>query len=288
VLKSLSWKITKPVRFFGRIARFEFEEAFSFLRHFKCFASIKTLASYTAKVFGYLAKGDVVGLLERVRYYRKETQVKATQDRLADGSSLRFCVVTPGHTNFVAKLIADRLFFHGWTTRVTNEMPTEFHDDIYVVLCPQIFSNLPPGEKRIVYQMEQSVSSRWFDKKYFDILENSLGVLDYSLVNIDYLESKGIAYPHLTYLPIGAIKGYGENALLSEPVAEVLFYGDSFSSPRRQKMLAALREHFDVNVINNLFGEDSKIFSIPLKHIFKCCRNERVIFLKISYNSLSQ
>lgn len=256
VLSSLSWRITKPVRFLGRIIRFEFDEAFSFVGRYKPVASIKNCASLAAKAFKYLARGDVVGLMERVRYYQKETVSKAAQARLVNNSALNVCVVTPGHTNFVAQLIAERLCFHGWNARVTNEMPAEFGDDLYVVLCPQIFNNLPPGEKRIVYQMEQSVSSRWFNKKYFDILENSLGVLDYSLVNIAYLASKGIAYPHVTYLPIGAMKGYGENTLPSADTAEVLFYGDSFSSPRRQKMLGALREHFSVDVVNNLFGDE--------------------------------
>lgn len=256
VLKSLSWKITKPVRFLGRIARLELEEAFSFVHQYKCTFSIRAFSFRVAKVLGYILRGDVAGLLHRIRHYRKETASTAVQKRVQNNSSITFCVVTPGHTNFVAQLIAERLFFHGWNVRVTNEMPTVFKDDMYVVLCPQIFKELPPAEKRIVYQMEQSVSSRWFDKKYFDILENSLGVLDYSLMNIDYLSSKGISYPHVTYLPIGAIKGYGEGTLPSEATVEVLFYGDSFSSPRRQKMLAALREHFNVDVVNDLFGDE--------------------------------
>jgi hypothetical protein len=256
VLGSISWKITKPIRFFGRLTRFEFHEAFYFLRCNMFFASIESNLIRVTKVFRYLARGDVKGLLERVRYYKKETLRKVAQEKLADNSTLNICVVTPGHTNFVAQLIAERLAFHGWNTRITNEMPDKFHDDLYVVLCPQIFSKLPPGEKRIVYQLEQSVSSRWFDKKYFDILENSLVVLDYSLVNIQYLSSKGIAYPHITYLPIGAINGFGKKTVPSGSSPEVLFYGDSFSSARRQKMLAVLREHFNLEVVNNLFGED--------------------------------
>lgn len=256
VLNSLSWKITKPLRFFGRIIRLEFGEAFSFVRRTNFYASIKVIYFRLNRACGYLAKGNIVGLLERVRHYRKEIRNKARQEKLADSLSLKVCVVTPRHTNFLAKLIADRLFFHGVNSKVTNQMPAEFNDDLYVVLSPQIFKHLPPGEKRIVYQLEQSVSSRWFDKKYFDILENSLGVLDYSLVNIDYLSSKGIAYPHVTYLPVGASNDYSKNILSSELETEILFYGDSFSSPRRQKMLAALSEHYNIEVINDLFGDE--------------------------------
>lgn len=256
VLKSISWKITKPVRFFGRIARLEWREAFSFVRRAQHYPKLKTFFSRITKVLRYLARGDVAGLIERVRHYRQEKVSKTAQERLINNSVLNVCVVTPRHTNFVAQLIADRLCFHGWNARVTNEIPAEFGDDLYVVLCPQIYKKLPPGEKRIVYQLEQSVSSRWFNIKYFEIIENSLGVLDYSLVNIEYLKSKGVAYPHVTYLPIGANNAYGINIPPSGSGAEVLFYGDSFSSPRRQKMLEALREHVSVDVVNNLFGDE--------------------------------
>ncbi len=256
ILTSLSWRITKPVRFLGRILRFEFNEAFAFVGRNDFTVSLKILFSRAIKVCKYMVRGDFAGLVKRVMHHRKERAKSTTQEKLADNSSLVVCVVTPGHTNFVAKLIADRLFFHGWTTRIANEMPAEFLDDLYIVLCPQIFNNLPPGEKRIVYQMEQSVSSRWFNKKYFEILENSLAVLDYSLKNIDFLSTKSIAYPHVTYLPIGASKSYGEEVPPSAQSAEILFYGDSLSSQRRQRMLAVLSEHYKVEVVNDLFGSD--------------------------------
>ena len=256
LMNSLSWKITKPVRFFGRILRLEVSEAFSFLGRYRQYLLWKIESARLKKVFGYLARGDFSGLMERVRHYRKENKSNAIQEKIKNNSLLTVCVVTPGHTNFLAQLIAGRLSFHGWNAKITNAMPASFSDDLYVVLCPQIYKKLPPGEKRIVYQLEQSVSSRWFSNKYFEILENSLGVLDYSLENIEYLASKGIAYPHVTYLPIGAINDYGKNVLPSGRGTEVIFYGDSLSSPRRQKMLEALREHFSVDVVNNLFGDE--------------------------------
>lgn len=254
ILESLSWKITKPVRFFGRVLRLEFGEAFAFLRRYDFPDSWKTFFSRAVNVIRYLARRDFVGLVKRVGHYRQDRAKSAIQTKVADNSSFMVCIVTPEHTNFIAKLISDRFVFHGKATRICNEMPSEFLDDLYIILCPQIFKKLPPGEKRVVYQLEQSVSSRWFDGKYFEILENSLAVLDYSLKNIDFLASKNVVYPHVNYLPIGASLGYGEDVSPSDHSAEILFYGDSLSSPRRQKMLSALSKHYKVEVVNNLFG----------------------------------
>lgn len=256
ILTSLSWKITKPIRFFGRVLRLEFDEAFAFFRRYDCPAIRKIFFARIFNVIRYLIKRDFAGLVKRIGHYRQDHAVSAIQKKMADNSSYTVCIVTPGHTNFIAKLISDRFIFHGMATRINNEMPLKFHDDLYIILCPQIFEKLPPGEKRIVYQLEQSVSSRWFDRKYFEILVNSVAVLDYSLGNIDFLATKNVVYPHVNYLPIGTSSSYGKDVLPSNHSAEILFYGDSLSSPRRQKMLSVLSKHYKVDVVNNLFGNE--------------------------------
>ena len=256
IFNSISWKITKPVRLLGRILRLEFKEAFAFVHHHHFFVVFKNIFLYASKAFRYLARGDIVGVIERTRYFVQKRSKTSIQKKIDSFSPSAVCVVTPGHTNFVAKLIADRFAFHGWTSRITNEMPLEFFDDLYIVICPQIYDKLPPGERLIIYQLEQSVSSRWFNKEYFKILENSLAVLEYSLKNINFLSTKGISYPHINYLPIGATKNYGVDVFPSEEKPEVLFYGDSFSSPRRQKMLDALSEYYEVEIVNDLFGNE--------------------------------
>jgi hypothetical protein len=88
------------------------------------------------------------------------------------------------------------------------------------------------------------------------MLKNSLAILEYALVNIDFMASKGIVYPHVNYLPVGASVNYGDSIRASEKTYDVLFYGDSKSSPRRREMLDALRKHFNVRVISEVFGRD--------------------------------
>ncbi|OFJ50222.1 hypothetical protein BA896_012355 [Janthinobacterium lividum] len=127
---------------------------------------------------------------------------------------------------------------------------------MYVVICPQMFKQLPPGERRIVYQMEQSVSSRWFTADYFYTLENSVAVLEYALVNIEFLAKHNVAYPHVYYLPVGADPAYAPVSESIEKTCDVLFYGDANSSARRRDMLATLSQHFDVRVCSEVFGKD--------------------------------
>ncbi len=168
----------------------------------------------------------------------------------------RWGIMATPHTIFIANLIADRLHKYNCQVDIMVSAPTVFSHDYYVVICPQMFTRLPSGEKRIVFQMEQSVSSRWFTEEYFKILNESWVVLEYNLYNIEFLDSHGIVYPHIYYLPVGATTNYFDNHPPKEKDIEVLFLGDSYSSPRRQRMLEALSQKFNVKIINDLFGLD--------------------------------
>ncbi|MBK5966549.1 hypothetical protein CCR95_21345 [Thiocystis minor] len=164
-------------------------------------------------------------------------------------------MATP-HTTFIADLIRERLQAHSWDVAILTSAPVRFKHDWYIVICPQMFSRLPPNNKRIAFQMEQSVSSRWFSKRYLRILRSSFAVLEYSLTNVAYLEGRDISFPKVHYLPIGASMAYADATWAGGKDHDVLFYGDSMSSARRQSMLHALQQHFDVRIINELFGEE--------------------------------
>jgi hypothetical protein len=124
-----------------------------------------------------------------------------------------------------------------------------------------MFTYLPPGERRIVFQMEQTVSDRWFDARYLSILENSRAVLDYSLANLAYLAKRKIAYPHVFHVPLGAVTDYAQARGIVPATVQgadkpsVLFYGDA-NAPRRKLYLQALQAAYDVRVISNLFGAE--------------------------------
>ncbi|GAB2479759.1 hypothetical protein GCM10027082_33360 [Comamonas humi] len=172
-------------------------------------------------------------------------------------------IMATAHTQFIAHGLARVLRKAGFTVTLYQEAPAEgFGLGMYIVVCPQMFAQLPPGERRIVFQMEQSVSPRWFTAEYLATLENSLAAWDYAETNLAFLETKGIRYPHTYLVPIGGIPDYsqvlaesGEAPLATPPAPthDVLFYGD-VNAPRRQQMLQELQRHFSVRIEGNLFG----------------------------------
>ena len=239
LLSSLSWRLTKPLRLARRVLRGDLKAAFLPFRG-KMVGRVARMASQTRLAAGYVLRGDVDGLVKRIKARNQPS----------------WGIVTTQHTLFVAHLIADRLRVHGWNAEIMTETPADFHHDRYVVICPQMFKRLPPAEKRIVFQMEQSVSSRWFTNAYLGLLKNSLAVFEYALANVDFLASKGVAYPHVHSLPIGASTNYGDSIASPKKSDEVLFYGDAASSPRRREMLDVLKQHFKVREASEVFGRD--------------------------------
>jgi hypothetical protein len=207
-------------------------------------------------VWRYVQRGDISGLLARLSYHRREAYMLQVRRRLQRRSKNVWGIITPPHTLFVAQTIADRLAELEISSEVMTKPPDFFDHDFYFVLGAQTFGQLPPGEKRIVFQLEQSVSDRWFTDSYFSTLRNSVATLDYSLTNIRFLDDNNISYPHVHYLPIGAssalIADHGE----IEKEYDFLFYGDSYSSTRRRKMLDVLQAHFKVKICNEIFGDD--------------------------------
>lgn len=159
-------------------------------------------------------------------------------------------------TVFVAKLIQAELNSLGKHCHIyTNNDHIEYTDELYFIICPQVFSQLP--RNYIVYQLEQSVSSRWFTKEYWSILHNALSIFDYSQDNILYLENNGIPMKKIFYLPIGHIPlgNIGNNSNEKLKDKKIIFYGDD-KSERRTAMLSKLQESFEICIINNLYGDE--------------------------------
>lgn len=230
--------------------------------------NLKTIGTYAKKIFKaflYVLRGDLKGL-----YWKIKKLIKANRDLTALTRTVEktgvdeWGVISTPHTLFIAHLITERLRAHGWRVEVMTSTPNVFSHGWYIVLCPQIFKKLPPGEKRIVFQLEQSVSTRWFTESYFHLLETSEAVLEYSLENINYLKNKSqhsLGYPLINYVPIGASETYGNSTIdnnhdnKSEEY-DILFYGDSKSSQRRRTMLEALEKNYKLLIVNELFGPD--------------------------------
>lgn len=168
------------------------------------------------------------------------------------GSKLPIVILTTAHCTYVAEEIAAALRQIGVESRIIHKMPEAGYDDVpHFVICPQMFEQLPGFY--VVFQMEQSVSSRWFTPDYLARLENSFAIFDYSLANIEKLENMGLSARQMYHVPIGYLENFG-NARETDPLDyDVIFYGD-IQNARRREFIAELSKVCKVEVINDLFG----------------------------------
>ncbi|MGP3713387.1 methyltransferase type 11 [Brucella sp. RRSP16] len=202
----------------------------------------------------YLARGDFSGLARRLKWYREEHKHVKLRRRLVSDQGRTWGILCTPHTFFIANAISERLAKHGIGSEIMAGSPDDFNYAFYIVLCPQMFKTLPPADKRVVFQLEQSISSRWFTDDYIKILFDSVATIDYSLVNIEHLATKGVRYPKVHYIPIGAI-----DSAIGEEMPhryDFVFYGDSLSCERRRSFLTQLKKKYKVKVCNDIFGDE--------------------------------
>lgn len=174
-----------------------------------------------------------------------------------EGKKTRWGILAPPHALFLARLLAGRLRHHGFPVEVLTPplQGGRFPLDAYVVIQPQLFERLPPGEKRICFQLEQSGGHRRIAPAHLHLLESSRAVIDHALANIASLADESIAYPNVHYLPVGNLA----TAPSAPPAGEekthdILMHGDCLGSPRRRAMLAELEKHFLVRTGHDLSG----------------------------------
>ncbi|NIF80751.1 DUF4915 domain-containing protein [Paraburkholderia sp. Cy-641] len=172
--------------------------------------------------------------------------------RPASGASI--VILTVKHCLYIAHAIQTSLAKADITAKIIFERPEQGYDDVpHIVICPQIFEQLPGFY--VAFQMEQSVSSRWFTPEYFRTLENSYAILDYSIDNVAYLLEKGLSRRQIYHLPIGYISNYRPDLDNVDQDYDILFYGD-VNNDRRRHFIDEIEKHYRVKVINNLFGPE--------------------------------
>lgn len=191
----------------------------------------------------------------------RQTRIE-TLKRLPAARGSSFSIISPLATLYVARMLQYNLSTWGLSAPILAEPPDEFDADFYIVICPQVFERLPPREKRIAFQMEQSVTTRWFTDEYLDILYNSLAVFDYSKKNIEYLERLRPGLNNLYYVPIEVmplrqlIGADGDSARDDSGYEyDLVFYGDP-KARRRKKFLKALGKKYKVLILKGIYGPD--------------------------------
>lgn len=269
--RSLSWKLTMPVRMSGRISRGEFSTIKAMMREYT--SSGNNVFSRYILSGGLLSKSKyktAIRLLLSGNWSGMVDGFKRVLSRAAIDSSPATPFVDTGtvrilatqHTLFVAHLIEKNLLDCGIKGHVSTAYSVEQDmGQMHIVVCPQMFKQLP--RNYIAFQMEQSVNSRWFTDEYFSRLNNAVAIFDYSLKNIEYLLDKGIPYQKLFYMPISSFPDYpahlADNGYVLDDQkgdihADVLFYGDP-NCERRKAYLQELKKHFNVTVASEVFGD---------------------------------
>ncbi|WP_458400194.1 glycosyltransferase family protein [Mailhella sp.] len=162
-------------------------------------------------------------------------------------------ILTAPHTEFIASCIADVLDTFNIRSDIRFEYRQNDQDEtFYIVISPNYFSQGLP-KNYFVFNVEQSISERWFTEDYFAKLNGSYGVLDYSLKNIDYLNKHDVKSGKIFYAKL--FPRVCSNLQLEHKTTPILFYGDT-SCERRKKMLERLGQKFSIKIINNMFHED--------------------------------
>lgn len=251
--RSLSWRVTAPLRLMGRGTR-------SLRRTLVAMAHVgRSPLRYASLVRDLGLRGAVSaarGFLRRGGpQVRLDTIPKPVFNLRSEPEQL-VGILTTQHCRFIAELIADALRRVGIASEIIFERPREgFRDVPHFVICPQMFEQLPG--LYVAFQMEQSVSSRWFTTDYLRTLENAFAIFDYSIVNIKKLTAMGLSPRQFFYLPVGPLQGYRAAPDHGDDQYEydVIFYGD-VNNARRQAFLVALEKVCKVKIVGNLFGEE--------------------------------
>ncbi|HBH9137134.1 TPA: hypothetical protein KYC07_004400 [Escherichia coli] len=269
--RSLSWKLTMPVRMSGRISRGEFSTIKAMMREYTnsgnnvfsryiLSGGLLSKSKYKTAI-RLLLSGNWSGMVDGFKRVLSRAAIDSSPATpFVDTGTVR--ILATQHTLFVAHLIEKNLLDCGIKGHVSTAYSIEQDmGQMHIVVCPQMFKQLP--RNYIAFQMEQSVNSRWFTDEYFSRLNNAIAIFDYSLKNIEYLLDKGIPYQKLFYMPISSFPDYpahlADNGYVLDDQkgdihADVLFYGDP-NCERRKAYLQELKKHFNVTVASEVFGD---------------------------------
>ncbi|MGC4009300.1 MAG: hypothetical protein QM805_10115 [Pseudomonas sp.] len=257
LLNSASWRVTSPLRAMRRSLGIITLRLPAYRNKLKYL--VKVIADdpkVVQRAFRHLLKNglkDTISQSRRALQYRYAPAATPAKATIRLNRQETTFILSTEHCLFVAEQIKRNLEAAGFPSKIIFQEPESgFSNSLHFVICPQIFKTLPG--LYVAFQMEQSVSSRWFSKDYLQMLENSFAIFDYSLTNIKYLQENGLSLRQIYYTPISYIPDYYST---ESPAKEydILFYGDA-NNERRKDYLNVISKRYKTKIINNIFGEE--------------------------------
>ena len=190
--------------------------------------------------------------------YRQQSNLHCDFSAIKNAISTRkLSILTPRTTEYNALALASVLKKHDYEVEIIFEYDSLANigdKKLYFVLCPDAFPKGLP-HYYFVYNFEQSICKRWFSDFYLLKIANSIAIMDYAKVNIDFFRQHDFPEDKIYYIPL--TPAAPDEKLIQEKKIEAIFYGDA-NGARRKGPLARLQQTSGLRVIQNKYGDEMR------------------------------
>jgi hypothetical protein len=178
-----------------------------------------------------------------------------------EGGVSKVNIWSPPHTLFLANQLVESLSEIGIKARVVERATVLVsRADLDVILAPAFFGFPSTRGPRIVFQLEQTTSTKWFSPEYVKYMNSSLAVFEYSQFNVEGLIQQGVDPLKIYYVPLGGSSKVFMQSTKSRAKAlardkKIMAYGWFTGSPRREKFIEYARDQIPSLIVHtDVFG----------------------------------
>jgi hypothetical protein len=207
-----------------------------------------------------LVRGGWGGLYQELRMLSSDHAGRGVK---MVGTVSKVNIWSPPATLFLANQLFESLSELGIKARVVERATARVsRAHLDVVLAPAFFGFPSTRGPRIVFQLEQTTSTRWFTPEYVKYMNGSLAIFEYSQFNVEGLIQKGVDPQKIYYVPIGGsakvfIQSTKSRAKALARDKKIMAYGWFTGSPRREKFIEYAHEQIPSLIVHtDVFGEE--------------------------------
>lgn len=212
---------------------------------------------------------EAVKLIVRGRWSELILKARLLNSRASGGGAVKLKVGSivhiwsSPHTLFLANQIVDALTEIGVASEVIDKVvKNRARPDLEIVLSPAFFGFPFTRSPRIVFQLEQTTSKRWFTSDYVNYMNSSLAVFEYSLFNVERLVEFGVDSKNIFFVPLGGSTKTLNQSIRKRSIGRqgekcIISYGDFSGSVRRARFAKyAIERISGFKIYSEIFGGD--------------------------------